>query len=39
VKRKDFKSVAFKAADMVEAFHVFELMNQVASYAKDEGPL
>lgn len=39
VKRKDFKTVAFKAADMVEAFHVFELMNQVASYAKDEGPL
>jgi len=25
-------------ADMVEAFHVFELMNQVASYAKSEGP-
>lgn len=39
VKRKDSKSVAFKAADMVEAFHVFELMNQVASYAKSEGPL
>jgi D-amino peptidase len=39
VKRKDFKSVAFKAADMVEAFHVFRLMTQIASYAKDEGPL
>jgi D-amino peptidase len=38
-KRKDFRSVAFKAADMVGAVHVFELMNQVASYAKDEGPL
>jgi len=39
VKRKDIKSVSFKAADMIEAFHVFELMNQVASYAKSEGPL
>jgi D-amino peptidase len=39
VKRKDIKSVTFKAADMVEAFHVFEVMNQVAAYARDEGPL
>lgn len=39
VKRTDIKSVSFKAADMIEAFRVFELMNQVASYAKSEGPL
>jgi len=39
VKRRDIKSVSFKAADMVEAFHVFELIHQVAYYAKSEGPL
>lgn len=39
VKRKDIKSVTYKAADIVEAFHVFEAMNQVAAYARDEGPL
>lgn len=39
VKRTDIKSVSFKASDMVEAFTVFDLMNQVASYAKSEGPL
>ena len=39
VKRKDMKSVTYKAGDVVEAFHVFEVMNQVAAYARDEGPL
>jgi len=39
VKRKDAKSVSFKGADMLEVFRTFEVMNQVAAYARDEGPL
>jgi len=39
VKRKDIKSVTYKAPDVIDAFHVFEVMNQVAAYARDEGPL
>ena len=39
VKRTDKYSVSFKAKDVVEALKVFKLMNWVASYAKDEGPL
>lgn len=38
-KRVDIKTVSFKAKDMLQAFEVFEVMNQVASYAKNEGPL
>jgi D-amino peptidase len=39
VKRKDIKSVSFKASDMIDAFHVFHVMLQVAVSAKEEGPL
>ena len=39
VKRKDIKTVSYKASDMVEAFEVFDIMNKVASYARSEGPL
>lgn len=39
VKRKDMRTVSFKAADMVEAFNVFNVMLQVADSAKNEGPL
>ena len=38
-KRKDIKSVSFRARDVLEAFEVFDVMNKVATYAKDEGPL
>jgi len=38
-RRVDIKTVSFRAKDMLEAFAVFEVMNQVASYAKSEGPL
>jgi D-amino peptidase len=38
-KRVDIRTVSFKAKDVVEAFDVFCVMNQVACYAKDEGPL
>lgn len=38
-KRVDLRTVSYKAKDMLEAFGVFEVMNQVASYAKSEGPL
>jgi len=39
MKRVDIKTVSYKAKDVVEAFDVFNLINQVASYAKSEGPL
>jgi len=39
VKRKDIKTVSYKARDMVEAFQVFEVMEQLASYARSQGPL
>lgn len=39
VKRKDIKSVAYKASDVIDAFNVFQVLNMVASYAKSEGPL
>jgi len=39
VKRKDIRTVSYKASDIVEAFEVFDIMNKVASYAKSEGPL
>jgi D-amino peptidase len=39
VKRVDIKTVSFKAKDVVEAFDVFNVINQLASYAKSEGPL
>ncbi len=39
VKRKDAKSVTYKASDVVDAFYVFLVLNMVASYAKSEGPL
>jgi len=38
-KRVDLKTVSFKAKDVLEAFDIFDLMDKVASYAKDEGPL
>lgn len=39
VKRKDAKTVSYRASDVVEAFEVFDVINKVASYAKSEGPL
>jgi D-amino peptidase len=39
VKRKNIRTVSYKARDMVEAFQVFEVMEQLASYARGEGPL
>jgi D-amino peptidase len=39
VKRRDIKTVSYKARDMVEAFQVFEVMQQLASYAGSQGPL
>lgn len=39
IRRVDGKTVSFRSKDMPEAFRVFEVMNAVASYAKDEGPL
>lgn len=39
VKRKDIKTVSYKAKDVIEAFNVFDLFAKVASYAKSEGPL
>jgi D-amino peptidase len=39
VGRVDIKTVSFKAKDVIEAFDVFNVINQVASYAKSEGPL
>lgn len=39
VKRKDAKTVSYKAPDVVDAFEVFDIMNKVASYARSQGPL
>jgi D-amino peptidase len=39
VKRVDMRTVSYKAKDVLDAFRVFQLINWVASYAKDEGPL
>ncbi len=39
VRRKDAKTVSYRASDVVDAFQVFDVMNKVASYAKSEGPL
>ncbi len=39
VKRVDIKTVSYKARDVIEAFDVFNVINQLASYAKSEGPL
>jgi len=39
VKRKDVKSVAYKAKDAIDAFRAFEVMIMVARSAKDEGEL
>lgn len=39
VKRKDVKTVSYRAADVVDAFRAFDVINKVASYAKGEGPL
>lgn len=39
VRRKDIKSVSYKAADMIDAFNVFQVMMSVASSANNEGPL
>ncbi len=39
VRRKDAKTVSYKASDMVEAFEVFDVMDKLASYAKSQGPL
>jgi len=39
VKRRDIKSVSFKAKDVIEALHAFETMYRVAQYAKDQGPI
>jgi len=38
-KRVDIRTVSYKAKDVLEAFDVFSVMNDVASCAKDEGPL
>jgi len=37
--RINIKTVSYKAKDVLQAFEVFEVMNAVASYARDEGPL
>jgi D-amino peptidase len=39
VKRKDAKTVSYRASDVVDAFNVFDVIDKVASYAKSEGPL
>ncbi len=39
VGRVDIKTVSFKAKDVIQAFDVFNVINQIASYAKSEGPL
>jgi D-amino peptidase len=39
VKRKDIRTVAYKAKDMVEAFQLFDVFAKIASYAKSEGGL
>ncbi len=39
VRRADETSVAYRAKDMVDAFHVFEVMTRVADQAKSEGPI
>ena len=39
VKRKDIGTVSYRARDMIDAFQVFEVMIQLASYAKGQGPL
>jgi len=39
VKRKDAKTVSYKASDVVDAFAVFDVIAKIASYAKTEGPL
>jgi len=39
VRREDAKTVSFKARDVLEAFDVFDVLNKVATCAKDEGPL
>jgi len=38
-KRVDIKTVSYKAKDVLKAFEVFDVMNAVAAYARDEGPL
>lgn len=39
VRRKNIKSVSYKARGMVEIFQVFEVMEQLVSYARSRGPL
>jgi D-amino peptidase len=39
VKRVSINTVSFKAKDVIEAFDVFSVINQVSSFAKSEGPL
>jgi len=39
VKRKDAKTVSYKARDVLEAFEVFDVINKLASYARTEGPI
>jgi D-aminopeptidase len=39
VKRVNIKTVSFKAKDVIEAFNVFSVVNQVSACAKNEGPL
>jgi D-amino peptidase len=39
VKRKDIKTVSYKADSIVDAFEVFDVMEQLASYARSQGPL
>jgi len=38
-KRIDIRTVSFRAKDIIEAFDVFSVMIDVASKARDEGPL
>ncbi len=39
VKRKDIRTVEYRAKDVIEAFKIFVLTTRLASYAKSEGQL
>ena len=39
VKRKEVRTVTYKAKDMIEAFQLFDVFAKIASYAKSEGSL
>lgn len=39
VKRREARTVAYKAKDIVEAFQLFDALTKLASYARSEGTL